>query len=110
MSEFSVNIESTLDHFQTRKDVVLRFIKKHFQENVHYITKKNNNQISIKGGRSKIDCFITENAYELLKKSYNLKHRYNPFLQERTIMSIENQTIAFITSCFSNIHECDKKE
>ena len=60
------------------------------------------------GGQNKITFMLTEDAYELVKNSYNLRNRYivdvsNSVKCVKIGMCIENQTIGFIENAYSNI-------
>jgi very-short-patch-repair endonuclease len=108
---FTRNIEE-LVYLATTKDKLVRNLKKNYKENVHYISKKYEKNIydTVKknGGQNKIDYFLTEPAFELLKNSYNLRNRYlvdinNNIKQVNVCMCIENQTIGFIENAYKNI-------
>ena len=104
------DIEYLSKELNTRKDIITRFLKKHFKENIHYtsikvlsdITKKNSH-----GGRNKIEYTLSKECIELVKNSYNLKHRYvtknNELLQTNILMTLENSTIGFLCNCLKNI-------
>ena len=94
MDIFTRNLEELL-YLATSKDKLASNLKK--DDNV----KKN-------GGHNKIDYFLTEYAFELLKNSYNLRNRYlvdnnNNIKQVNVCMCIENQTIGFIENAYKNI-------
>lgn len=86
-----------------RKDNIVRFLKKHFRENVHYVRKNNIG----KRGATTHDYYVTKSTFELINSSYNLKHRYIPQLhsmkQVNLLMTLENQTIGFICSSFADV-------
>ena len=109
MSLFTRNLDELL--FLTKsntKHLIVRNLKKNYKENVHYIIDKNKNKKQ-NGGQNKIEYYLTEEAFELLKNSYNLRNRYivnvsDNVKQINTIcMSIENQTIGFIENSFKDI-------
>jgi very-short-patch-repair endonuclease len=98
-----------LEEHTYRKDLVVRFLKKHFIENTHYIIKKGCD-VKKHGGQNKHDYYLTNHAYELLTNSYNINNRYSPHIQVNTIMSLENQTIGFITACLKDICDCVRQK
>ena len=111
MDIFTRNLEELL-YLATSKDKLASNLKKNYKENIHYISKKyeKNKDDTVKknGGQNKIDYFLTENAFELLQNSYNLRNRYlvdvtNNVKQVNVCMCIENQTIGFIENAYKNI-------
>jgi len=85
-------------------------LKKHFKENVDYtvstvvtdITKKKSH-----GGNNRQKYTLLNGCMELIKNSYNLKHRYvtkiNTLMQTNIVMTLENSTIGFVCNCIKNI-------
>jgi len=60
------------------------------------------------GGHNKIDYILTEEAFELLKNTFNLRNKYivniNDNVKEINLcMCIENQTIGFIENSYKDI-------
>ena len=112
MDIFTRNLEELL-YLATTKDKLVSNLKKNYKENIHYISKKhekNKEDVTVKknGGHNKIDYFLTEFAFELLKNSYNLRNRYivdinNNIKHVNVCMCIENQTIGFIENAYKNI-------
>ena len=111
MDIFTRNLEELL-YLATSKDKLASNLKKNYKENIHYISKKyeKNKDDNVKkhGGQNKMDYFLTEYAFELLKNSYNLRNRYlvdnnNNIKQVNVCMCIENQTIGFIENAYKNI-------
>lgn len=55
----------------------------------------------------KKNVLLTADAFDLVKNSFNLKHRYvvhvEKLEQVRMLMSLENQTIGFIANSFNEI-------
>jgi very-short-patch-repair endonuclease len=95
------------EEFNAKKRNVVTFIKKHFVKDTDYITvhpnKKNTN--SNKGGGSglnKIDYFLTDNAYKLLKASYSMRTSDlgKLSLTHPIIPPIETAAISFICDVF----------
>jgi very-short-patch-repair endonuclease len=109
--KFDKNLEDLILYFNTRKDNILTYLKKHFKEDIHFITKK---EISLQRGKyNKCNIFMTNEVFELIKSSYNIKHRYIPLLrnveQVKTIMSLENQTIGFIDNIFNEVFKLERQ-
>ena len=108
-STFEVSLDNVLGEFESRKYNITTFLKKNFKENIHYILKpiEKSTDSPFRGGLNKIEYFLTRETYELVKTSFNMKHKYVPLYngttQVRTIMSLENQTIGFIQNTFLNI-------
>lgn len=111
MNLFTYNCETFAIENNIRKDRVVRFMKKHFRQNIHYIEWTTNvSRKQTQGGRPKKDYLLTETAYKLLAESYNKQNRFCPLTQKITIMSLENQTIGFITACLQNIYTCERQK
>jgi len=109
--KFDKNLEDLILYFNTRKDNILTYLKKNFKEDIHFITKK---EISLQRGKyNKRNIFMTNEVFELIKSSYNIKHRYIPLLrnveQVKTIMSLENQTIGFIDNIFNEVFKLERQ-
>lgn len=98
-SKFTQNIED-LD-VCTRKDYAVRYLRKYFTKNVHYETLASPS-LEKHGGHNKVTYMLTQATYDMIKNTYNMKHRYVPLLanmkQVNLIMSLENQTIGFIVN------------
>jgi very-short-patch-repair endonuclease len=113
MSEFTRNIDE-LPHL-SRKNIIVKHLKKNYKENVHYIIENPKPKDRQHGGQNKIEYYLTEKAFELLKNTYNLRNRYivsvsNTVTQINPIcMCIENQTIGFIENSFKDIIECKRQ-
>ena len=68
-----------------------------------------------RGGHNKITYLLTENTFELIKNTFNLKHRYLTKITDNNhhinlLMSLENQTIGFIENCFKYITETKRQK
>jgi very-short-patch-repair endonuclease len=109
MSKYTRNFEELETVFvKSQKENIIRFIKKNFKENIHYIKFKNNIKNNIRGGHNKINYLFTEETFELIKNTFNLKHRYITKINDTThvnviMMSLENQTIGFIENSYKNV-------
>jgi very-short-patch-repair endonuclease len=108
MSLFTRDLEDLLD-FSSKKYRIVNHLKKNYKENIHFIIEKNNHtNVKKYGGQNKIDYFLTEESFELLKNSYNLRNKYivnlnNNVKQVKISMCIENQTIGFIENSYNGI-------
>jgi very-short-patch-repair endonuclease len=110
MSTFNRNLDELL-HLSKKKDNLVRYLKKNYKENVHYIITnsffKNLEKKEQRGGHNKIIYMLSEEAFELLKNSYNLRNRYIVNISDNVkcinniSMCIESQTIGFIENAYS---------
>jgi very-short-patch-repair endonuclease len=103
---FERNLEELL--FLGYKHKLYEHLKKNYKENIHYIINYNTDKKKGSGGHNKISFMLTEEAFELLKNSYNLRNRYivdiNDNIKQVNIgMCIENQTIGFIENTYNHI-------
>jgi Protein of unknown function (DUF559) len=106
MSEFTHNLEGLM-HLTSQKVRLVEHLKKNYREHVHYVVSKVD-AVSRHGGHNKIVFMLTQNAYELLKNSFNLRNRYlveisDGIKQVNIGMCIENQTIGFIENAYNGI-------
>jgi len=109
MSTFNRNLDELL-HLSKKHNIV-HHLKKNYKENVHYIIGNSNlhnpNKTEKRGGHNKIIYMLTEDAFELLKNSFNLRNRYIVNLSDNVkyinniSMCIESQTIGFIENAYS---------
>ena len=112
--EFTRNLDDLL-YLSPAKYNLTRYLKKNYKESIHYIIKKKVYKSRGNfGGHNKVDFILTENAFELLKNSYNLRNRYITEINDNIKcvnigMCIENQTIGFITNVFKDIIECKRQ-
>ncbi len=110
MTDFIRNIEE-LNYLTPHKCKLTQHLKKNYKVNIHYIIERNNVNNTTKnsrGGHNKISYLLTENAFELLKNSYNLRNRYIVDVSDSIKcvnlgMCVENQTIGFIENAYSNV-------
>lgn len=111
MGEFTKNLDE-LSYLTSKKVNITRYLKKNFRENIHYITTKDNFTIADKklggAGKNKVTFMLTENAFELLKNTYNLRNKYIVNISDNVKcinigMCIENQTIGFIENAYSSV-------
>jgi very-short-patch-repair endonuclease len=111
MSTFTRNLDE-LSYLSNYKDKIARHLKKNYKENIHYIVEKfdfkNQDIKERRGGHNKIIYLLTEQAFELLRNSFNLRNRYIVNLSDNVKcvnsigMCIENQTIGFIENAYSS--------
>jgi very-short-patch-repair endonuclease len=109
MNTFNRNLDELL-HLSKKHNIV-HHLKKNYKENLHYIIGNYNlhnpNKTEKRGGHNKIIYMLTEDAFELLKNSFNLRNRYIVNLSDNVkyinniSMCIESQTIGFIENAYS---------
>ena len=114
MSKFTKDLDGLL-HLSNHKSSLVSHLKKNYRENIHYVVEKdickNKNKY---GGQNKIEFKLTEEAFELLKNSYNLRNRYIVEITDSVKcvnigMCIENQTIGFIENSYRNILNIERQ-
>ena len=114
MDNFTHSIDELIPSLTKKKIQLHRYLKKNFRENIHFIEvpQKREPELGEKrwGGHNRIDIRLTEEAYELLKNSYNLRNRniinITPTVTVMNIiLPIESQTIGFIEKCYNGIVE-----
>jgi very-short-patch-repair endonuclease len=103
---FTKNIDELVDMFNTQKINLTKYVKKNFKEGVNFIEEKQCEKLNYRGGHNRIHMLLTEDAYNLVKNTYNLKNRYIKKINENcghvnVVMCIETQTIGFIENSFS---------
>lgn len=114
--KFIKNLEELLKIFDSQKVRLVEFLKNNFKENIHYIiTKAHVHKKLGNGGHNKINYLLTEETYNLVKNSFNLKHRYLTKINDNCnhinlLMSLENQTIGFIENCFKGIYPLKRQK
>jgi hypothetical protein len=82
----------------SQKGNIIRYIKNHFVLNIDYITK-NFYSLNPKGGRTKIDYYLTKNAFELRQIDLG-----NTYITHPILISIECATIGFIMDTFKDFN------
>jgi very-short-patch-repair endonuclease len=105
--QFTKNVDELVELFGSQKCSLTRYINKNLKEGVHYIEETNNKQIRKHGGHNLKNYFLTEEAFTLVKNTFNLKNRYIKKINENcgqvnVVMAIEAQTIGFIENSFSS--------
>lgn len=73
-----------------------------------YNNNNNNNNKDKRGGHNKIEVLVTDEAFELLKNSYNLRIQtitnISPNIQcMKYVLPIETQTMNFIENCLGDL-------
>lgn len=104
---FTKNIEELVVLFNTQKVNLTTFVKKNFKEGIHFIETKRSEKLNHRGGQNCIYMWLSEESFNLVKNTYNLKNRYIKKINENCenvniVMAIETQTIGFIENSFSN--------
>lgn len=112
---FVKEIDDLVIALDAKKQSLKRFICKNFVENRNYITKTILNNTHKRGGHNKICMYLSDETYELVKNTYNLKHRYIKQINKdceykNIVMSIENQTIGFLENSFKNIYQMKRQQ
>lgn len=112
---FINDLDKLLPLFTSYRCSVVNFLMKNFREIFRYIIQKNVNiGTGGRGGKNKIFYMITNETLELVKNSYNLKHRYVRNIGDsqhlNVIMSLENQTIGFIENSFKNVIDVERQK
>ena len=117
-SKFTKDIEDIikLQNLKSQKIRLVEFLKKNFKENINYIILKkikNNENIEKRGGHNKDIYLLTEDTFELVKNTFNLKNKYIKAITGlncvNICMSIENQTIGFIENSFKTILKLERQ-
>jgi Protein of unknown function (DUF559) len=111
---FVKNIEDLQQLLETQKIRLVEHLKKNYKENSHYIVIKNFHE-SNKYGRNKIDYLVSEDCYELIKNSFNLRNRYITSISSNVkcvniAMCIENSTIGFIVNSFQGLVDMKRQQ
>ena len=106
-TEFTKNIDECVSLFNSQKINLTTFVKKNFKEGVHFIETKQTEKSHQRGGHNRIHMLLTDETFNLVKNSYNLKNRYIKQINENcghvnVVMTIETQTIGFIENSFSD--------
>jgi very-short-patch-repair endonuclease len=103
---FTKNIDELVDVFNSQKINLTTFVRKNFKDGIHFIEQKQSEKLNHRGGHNRIHMLLTEDAFVLVKNTYNLKNRYIKKINENishvnVVMCIETQTIGFIENSFS---------
>lgn len=83
------------------------FLQRNFQRDVHYVELPRVRTERLHGGHNRIDVRLTEEAFELMRNSYNWRNRNivenigNTRLVS-VIQPVETQTTNFIENCFKS--------
>jgi very-short-patch-repair endonuclease len=107
MVEFSRDLDELL-YLSPKKFNIVNHLRKNYRENIHYIVEKKwlgVEKPKQNGGQNKMTFKLTENAFELLKNSFNIRNRYIVDVSDKIKcvnigMCIENQTIGFIENAY----------
>jgi very-short-patch-repair endonuclease len=107
MVEFSRDLDELL-YLSSKKVNIVNHLQKNYRENVHYIVEPLSSVVDKpkkNGGQNKMIFKLTEEAFELMKNSYNLRNRYIVNMSDNVKcvnigMCIENQTIGFIENAY----------
>lgn len=113
---FVVDMEDLVELLCAKKYHILRYVKTNFIENFHYMkdtTFKNERQG--RGGQNRDSYLLSEECFELVKNSYNLRNRYISSISSNVkcvniAMCIENSTIGFIVNTLHGIVEMKRQQ
>jgi very-short-patch-repair endonuclease len=113
IKKYPRNIEELIPNLTKFKDKLCSNLKKNFKEHHHYIIIKSK-ATGVRGGRPKTVYLLTEEAFELLKNSFNFRNRYiidiiDNIKKVNISMCIENQTVGFIENTFKNILDVERQ-
>lgn len=116
-NEFLVEMsdEYIKTHFSTRKDLLVRFLKRNFKEGRDFTYSKSHRTYPeiLRGGRNKINYMLTQSTSELLKSSYNIKNKYVSCIGnidiKAIVMSVESSTIGFICNALAPLFEMTRQ-
>ena len=116
MPEFTRDVDESLASFQTSKYNLIRHLERNYRENIHYIKSRVTGLgDTIKhGGHNRIVYMLTEEAFELLKNSFNFRTKYLVTASEQIQvvkfpMCIEAQTIGFIENAFHGLRAMSRQ-
>ena len=110
MNNYTRSIDELIPGLTSQKIQLQTHLKRNYKENVHYIETPQKREIEagkkLWGGHNRIDIRLTEEAFELLKNSYNLRNRnivdITPGVKVvNIVLPIENQTLRFIENCYN---------
>jgi hypothetical protein len=110
IDKFNILVDNKLcdEIFKSRKDHVVRYIKKHFIENENYIIVYPNKtqQINGGGGKNRQDYKLTSESFDLLKNSYNIRQieLSKNSITHPILIFIETATIGFISEIFKDFN------
>ena len=107
MDEFTRNVDTLINELNTAKQHLTRYIKNNYKLNVHYIVTPSD-KTGKRGGHNRVIYLLTDDIYNLLKNTYNMRNRYIVDINDNIKcvnigMCIENQTIGFIENSFKGI-------
>lgn len=108
---FNKSVDELIPLLKTQKCVLKRFLKRNFKQNIHFIEvpmKQTNHDA--RGGHNRKDILLTEEAFELLKNSFNMRNRNITMISSNIkvfnlVMPIENQTLNFIETTYDGVTE-----
>lgn len=114
---FVIKIDELIELFDSKKHNILRYLRKNFKESYHYIKDVNfKNERQGRGGQNCNSYLLTEECFNLVKNSYNLRNRYFPAMSDTNVkcvnivMCIENSTIGFIENSFQGLLDMKRQQ
>lgn len=110
--QFTHSIDELINHFDTKKCFIKRYLMKHFREgNDFVVTKPHSGK---HGGHNKEEIMIRDDVFRLVLSTYNTKHRYitevnGVTVVNQCIMSIENATVGFLYEIYKGIFDIKRQ-
>jgi very-short-patch-repair endonuclease len=113
MDKFTRNVDELIAELNTAKQHLTRYIKNNYKLNVHYIVNPSD-KTGKHGGHNRLIYLLTDDVYNLLKNTYNMRNRYIVDIKDNIKcvnigMCIENQTIGFIENSFKGITDIKRQ-
>ena len=113
MNQFTRSVDELIPKISKKKVTLWKYLHKNFTQNIHYIETphtQDGEKQKKHGGHNRIDILLTEEAFELLQNSYNLRNRNIVEISQnvtvtKIILPIETQTIGFIENTYINCIE-----
>jgi len=116
INDFDSKLQELMKEINVLKECLVRYLKKHFKKNIHYITYVNDNidKIEKRGGHNRDDYLLTENTYNLIKNTYNLRNNDIINITENVqcvniLLTLEASTIGFIFNTFNGIFDIKRQ-
>ena len=117
MSIFTRDLEELL-YLSSKKGQIVCHLRKNYRENVHYIVEPLSSVLDKpkkNGGQNKMIFKLTEEAFDLLKNSFNLRNRYIVDISDKVKcvnigMCIENQTIGFVENAYKKTFNLKRQQ
>jgi hypothetical protein len=117
MAQFTRDLEELL-YLSPKKSNIVNHLQKNYRESIHYTVERLSSIVDKpkkNGGQNKMIFKLTEEAFELMKNSYNLRNRYIVDISDKVKcinvgMCIENQTIGFIENAYKKTFNLKRQQ